>query len=219
MRVFAKIFCVAVLLVSFEASICCGGSLFRKGLQQTKSTAQKGATIYSTVPAEKPPSPGLHDLVKVLVLEQTSAVSQGKTEIEKNSQLDMALKAFINFHGQDLNARGRLPKVSLDAKYESDNEAKTSKMIKITATIKAEVVEILPNGNLVIEATKRRIVNQENETITLTGVIDPDDLDATGTVLSDDVARLKIAYTGKGSVSDSQRRGVLGRLLDFIWPF
>jgi flagellar L-ring protein precursor FlgH len=207
------------MLVLLQTSVCCGGSLFRKGVQQTNGTVCKGTTIYSTVPVEKPPTPKLHDLVKVLVIEQSSAFSKGKTKIEKDSQLDAAMKAFVNFDGRDLNARGKLPGVSLNAKYESDNEASTSKTMKITATIKAEVVEVLPNGNLVIEATKTRVVNQENEMITLTGVIDPDDMDATGSVLSDDVARLKVSYTGTGSVSDSQKRGVLGRVLDFLWPF
>jgi flagellar L-ring protein precursor FlgH len=207
------------MLVLLQTSVCCGGSLFRKGVQQTNSTACKGTTIYSAVPVEKPPSPKLHDLVKVLVIERTTAISKGDTKIEKDSELDFALKSFVNFDGRDLNARGRLPKTSLEAKYESDNKAHTAKMMSITATIKAEVVEVLPNGNLVVEAVKVRVVNQENETITLTGVIDPDDMDATGSVLSDDVARLKISYKGRGSVSDSQRRGVLGWLLDLVWPF
>lgn len=218
MRVFART-SVVVLLALLQTSVCCGGSLFRKGRQLANSAPCKGATMYSTIPAEKPPTPKLHDLVKVIVLEQSSAVSQGKTEIEKDSTLDAALKSYIAFDGGNFNDVNKLPKIGIGAKYESDNEAKTSKMMKITATIKAEVVEILPNGNLVIEAVKTRIVNQETEKITLAGIIDPDDIDATGSVLSDDVAQLRVSYTGNGSVSDSQKRGLLGRLLDFLWPF
>lgn len=217
MRVFLKASVSVALLL--QAAVCCGGSLFRKGCQQPGGPACKGTTMYGSVPAEKPPAPKVRDLVKVIVLEQSSAVSQGKTEISKDSKLDAALKSYIDFKGGDFNDQGRLPKIGVDAKYESDNEAKTSKMMKITATIKAEVVEILPNGNLVIEAVKIRVVNQETEKITLTGIIDPDDMDATGSVLSDDVAQLCVSYTGKGSVSDSQKRGALGRLLDFFWPF
>jgi len=91
--------------------------------------------------------------------------------------------------------------------------------MQIKATIKAEVAEVLPNGNLVIEAIKTRTVNQETEVISLTGVIDPADLDATGTVLSDDIAQLKLSYTGSGAVSDPQKRGILMRILDWFWPF
>jgi len=221
MRQFMKISVVAVAMLLLAGAVCLGGSLFRKGQEQkAQNPAPSGATIYTSVPAEKPPSPKLHDLVKVIVLEVSTASANGKTKEEKNTELNASLNKFINWDGSTLNGdQSNNPAVDLKAKHKTDNKAETSKNMIIKATIKAEVVEMLPNGNLVIEAIKTRTVNQETEVMTLTGVIDPDDLDATGTLLSDDIAQLKLAYTGSGTVSDPQKRGILTRILDWLWPF
>lgn len=222
MRYYVKIFVAAVVLVVLPVSPCFGGSLFRKGQEQSaRNPVPGGATIYTAVPAEKPPAPKVHDLVKVVVLEVSSAAAKGNTKTEKNTELDVSLDTFINWDGSTLNPGGQSenPEIDLKAKNKVDNKAETKKAMSIRATIKAEVMEVLPNGNLQIEATKTRTVNQETETITLTGVIDPDDISAAGSVFSDDVAQLKLSYTGSGSVSDAQKRGALTKILDFIWPF
>jgi len=220
MRYYVKIFVAAVVLVVLPVSPCFGGSLFRKGQEQSaRNPVPGGATIYTAVPAEKPPAPKVHDLVKVVVLEVSSAAANGNTTTEKNMELNASLNTFINWDGSTLNPGGENPKVDLDADLETDNKAETRKAMSIRATIKAEVMEVLPNGNLRIEATKTRTVNEETESITLTGVIDPDDINAAGAVFSDDVAQLKLSYTGSGSVSDAQKRGALTKVLDFIWPF
>jgi len=213
---------LAIAFVLALQQTATSGLIFKKNSQKAKLQARihgEGASPYGTVVVEKPPSPKMHDLVKVIILETTVAEASGKTEIEKETSVSASLKEFINFHGRTGTHRGTLPSLKGSVNFETDNEAKTSKKMKLYATIKAEVVEVLPNGNLVIEAKKNRQINEEKETITLTGVIDPDDLDSTGSITSDDVAQLRVTYTGRGSVSDAQRRGILTRVLDFIWPF
>ncbi len=215
----AALVILALLVLGRTAA---GGLIFKKKMEKAQAVAQaKGESTapYSPVAVKKPPSPELHDLVKVIVLEHTIAEAEGKTNIEKETSLAASIKEFLNFHGRDVTHRGTLPSIKGSAELEIDNEAKTSKKTKLSATIKAEVVEILPNGNLVLEAKKERQINEEKEIITLTGVIDPDDLDATGSIISDDVAQLRIAYTGRGSVSDGQKRGLLSKILTYLWPF
>lgn len=220
MRYYMKMFVAAVVLVVLPVSPCFGGSLFRKGQEQSaRNPVPGGATIYTAVPAEKPPAPKVHDLVKVVVPEVSSAAANGNTKTEKNTKLDASLNTFINWDGSTLNPGGENPKVDLDADLKTNHKAETKKAMSIRATIKAEVMEVLPNGNLQIEVTKTRTVNQETETITLAGVIDPDDISAAGSVFSNDVAQLKLSYTGSGSVSDARKRGALTKVLDFIWPF
>jgi flagellar L-ring protein precursor FlgH len=221
MRRFMKMFVVTVAMVLLAGAVCLGGSLFRKGQEQKarQKPVPGGATIYTSVPAEKPPVPKVHDLVKVVVLKASSASADGKTEGDKNTEFDAAFDKFVKWGGEPLTAGNQPPGVKGSAKYKTGNKAETSKNMQIKATIKAEVAEVLPNGNLVIEAIKTRTVNQETEVISLTGVIDPADLDATGTVLSDDIAQLKLSYTGSGAVSDPQKRGILMRILDWFWPF
>ena len=85
--------------------------------------------------------------------------------------------------------------------------------------LRADVVAPLPNGTLVIKGNREIRVNNENQRITLSGLIRPVDISPDNTILSSYVANARIEYTGSGSVSDKQRPGWLTRFIDFIWPF
>ena len=88
-----------------------------------------------------------------------------------------------------------------------------------TFTITAQIIDIRPNGNLVLEAKKRRKVNGEVETIRLSGVVSPQYVNASNQIRSRDIHDLDIEYDGKGTTSDLTKRGWLSWLLDKIWPF
>jgi flagellar L-ring protein precursor FlgH len=82
------------------------------------------------------------------------------------------------------------------------------------------VVNVLPNGYLVVEGVKRVQVNSENQVITVRGVVRPYDLDPTNSVPSDRVAQMEIQVNGKGVIGDSIRRPwFLYRLLLGLLPF
>ena len=80
-------------------------------------------------------------------------------------------------------------------------------------------MDIKPNGNLVIEARKRRQVNGETETIRVSGVVSPNSVSANNVVKSSDIANLDIEYDGRGTTGDQTKPGILGWLLSQIWPF
>ncbi len=219
-RFILTIVIVATLLMFGKSAVA--GLIYKKNVAKNKAVPAKlgeGAAPYASVEINKPPSPKMHDLVKIVIVESSNASVEGKTGINKETSVDASLDKYINFHGVQGISRGVMPEFGGSVEFEMENEAKTSKKSKITAVVKAEVVEVLPNGNLVVEAKKTRKVNDETETITLTGVIDPDDLSLSGMIRSEDVAQLNISYTGRGSVSDSQRRGWLTKVLDMFWPF
>ncbi len=87
------------------------------------------------------------------------------------------------------------------------------------ATITARVVDVLPNGNFIIESRKDITVNREKQLLLLRGVIRPDDIAGDNTILSSYVANAEMIYTGDGVVSDKQGQGWLVQLLDWVWPF
>ena len=173
-----------------------GGLIYKKNVEQKSRVgeSENGKTPYTEVETVKPPSPQLHDLVKIYVREVANAEAKGSTSLERETTLDASLKEFINFHGREGISRGVMPSIKGGATLESESDASTSKETTFTAVIKAEVVEILPNGNLMIEAKKVRTINEETETIALTGVIDPDDLSSAGVVMSEDVANMNLSF-------------------------
>jgi flagellar L-ring protein precursor FlgH len=79
---------------------------------------------------------------------------------------------------------------------------------------------VLPNGGLVVEASKEIQVNSEHQLITVRGVVRPADIDATNSVLSARLAQLEVHIDGKGVVGDAIRRpNFLYRLMLWLLPF
>ena len=89
----------------------------------------------------------------------------------------------------------------------------------MTAQISARVIEVLPNGNLVIKGSRQVRVNNENQYINIQGVIRPEDISSNNIILSTYVEAASIELSGYGVVSDKQRVGWLSRILDWAWPF
>ncbi len=91
---------------------------------------------------------------------------------------------------------------------------------RIVATVTARVVEVLPNGNLVIQGVRTIKRNRDLEYITLTGIVRPQDIDSDNSVLSSKISDLYIEYSGKGPNSEAASGpGIITRLLQLFWLF
>ena len=85
--------------------------------------------------------------------------------------------------------------------------------------IQARVIDVKPNGNLVLEARKRITVDEEDQIATLSGVCRSKDVTAQNSVLSTQVADLEISVSHTGAARDASRRGWAMRLFDLLRPF
>ena len=95
----------------------------------------------------------------------------------------------------------------------------TTRSGQLTATMTAVVREVLPNGNLVVQGTREVLVNHEQQFMTLTGVVRPQDVSRDNIVLSTQLADANISIGGLGVVADKQRSGWGTWLFDLVWPF
>jgi len=163
------------------------------------------------------------DLVTVKVVETHLAVNQAKTETSRDSGLDARVNSILGapLHlGLDkVWPGGFKPEVSASTKMDFQGEGTTSRSTKILTTITCRVVQVLPNGNLLIEGHREVKLNREREYITLRGIVRPEDIGPDNSVLSTAVSDAVIEYSGRGVVSDKQGPGLVTRLLDLIWPF
>ena len=82
------------------------------------------------------------------------------------------------------------------------------------------VIEVLPNGYLMVRGEKRIGINQGNEYIKLSGIVRPADIDSTNTVLSTKMADPTIVYVGEGAIADANKIGWLARFfISALFPF
>jgi len=95
----------------------------------------------------------------------------------------------------------------------------TGRTERLIATVPAIVRKVLPNGNLFIEGHRVVLVNSEEQHFYISGVVRPTDIDGENSVKSSMVADAEIEFTGRGVLSENQRKGWLARHLGFLWPF
>jgi flagellar L-ring protein FlgH len=100
-----------------------------------------------------------------------------------------------------------------------EGKGSTQRQSTLQARITARVVEVLPNGDLRIEAEKLIKINKEDEKLILSGVVRTKDVSAQNSVASSSLGDLKVAINGKGVASKDNQPGWLFRVLDKISPF
>ena len=157
------------------------------------------------------------DLVTIVVSDQASAVSTGTTKTSRKSSAQASVTSLAG----PLRAAGPLANLAnLGGSTSLDGQGTTSRTSSLTTTITAVVSAVLPNGNLVVEGRKEIAVNSEHQTVTVRGIVRPEDLSAVNSISSDRVGLLEVKVDGKGVVADSSRRPfILYRILLGLLPF
>ena len=163
------------------------------------------------------------DIVTIRITESASGAKSATTKTSKDSSMSDAFSGkFSNFY--DLPARA-LSFLSPSASIKVTNQdsyagnGATTRNDQLTASMTAIVLEVYPNGNLKILGHREVVVNSERQTMELTGIIRPIDVDSKNVVQSTAIADAKISYSGFGVVDDKQHPGWLGRILNFVSPF
>ena len=88
---------------------------------------------------------------------------------------------------------------------------------KVTGRVTVQVIEVKPNGNLIVSGTQTIKQNGEEQRITITGNVRPYDVTPDNTVLSSYVADAQIKIDGKGPISNKQRQGILTQIFNFVF--
>ena len=166
------------------------------------------------------------DTVTVRIVEDPEAELNANTKTSRSSGVEASKLKFLGYMKALAEKNSRLAQdpgtddlilASLGLKH--DGKGSTDRDGHVKAYISAVVEKVLFNGNLYIRGQREVRVNNETQYITLSGVVRPKDISSSNEVSSTFIADARIAYSGNGPVSDKQRVGWLGRVLDYVWPF
>jgi flagellar L-ring protein precursor FlgH len=164
----------------------------------------------------------VNDIITVLVDYRSTMASDGNAENRKTTNLNAALKDWLHFDGKNLlpapQSKGDLTvNGQLTSQYRADSQLQLKD--SLTFRIAATVVDIQPNGNLVIEAHRYIHINDEVWQQSLTGIVRRSSINADRTVRSDEVADLRVDKKEMGFVRESYQRGWFTEWYDKWKPF
>lgn len=162
------------------------------------------------------------DIITVVISETASASKEAKTGTSRDSSISAGIPSMMGLENTGIfkNNFADLSKI-INAGTNSTfkGAGSTSRQENLKATITARVIDVQPNGNLMIEGRRNIKVNEEDQIIVLEGTVRSRDIAPDNTVNSIYVADARISYSGRGIISDRQSPGWLMNILDKIWPF
>ncbi|HUO11624.1 MAG TPA: flagellar basal body L-ring protein FlgH [Caulobacteraceae bacterium] len=163
------------------------------------------------------------DILTVLVSIDDSAKTSNTTNTGITTSNSMGVP---NFFGLESTIGKVLPSAYDPSKMITTNTAGATngtggvnRSEAISLTIAAVVTQVLPNGNLVIQGTQEVKTNDEVRQLTVAGIVRPEDISSSNTILSSQIAEARINYGGRGDISAVQKTPVGTSLLQRFWPF
>ncbi len=193
------------------------------GINGAKGQAAQGALTAVSDP--EPRAFKVHDLITIAVSETSRTKSTANIKTDKKYDLDFGISQFINMDvsnwsdaGIQLNASD-LPQFNLGGQKKLDSKNNLGRLDDFTAKITAEIIDVLPNGTVVLEAYKQIKLDSEEQTIRLSGRCRPEDIDSTNMVQSNRLANAAIEKVTKGQLKDASELGIAAKILNAIFAF
>ncbi|MBR6299081.1 MAG: flagellar basal body L-ring protein FlgH [Candidatus Gastranaerophilales bacterium] len=179
-------------------------------LNASQSSVIEPKPLYASVRARN-----VGDIVSIVISETPTMGDNGSFTTAKSSSLAKnATKIFSILSKKDIaSALDRATDGTLDV-ANSTNQQRTISMID---KIAAQVVQVLPNGNLLVQGKKTLIQQNERVDIIISGVVDPKWINQSGEINSTQVSNLQFAMSGNGSVSRGQNEGIVNKVVRTIF--
>lgn len=160
------------------------------------------------------------DLVTIQISEMTGIDNKDQRDAIKNTKTGGTFSFKGSIKG---NNASRSAEAALDTLTTSQRELRGQSQYKVdqalTDKITATVVFVYPNGNMVVEGTRTRVIGAETRTLMVSGIIRPIDISPTNTIQSQFVGEFRITYLGQGDQSAYTNNGWLGRIFNLVWPW
>jgi len=179
--------------------------------------AQNNASLYSDTASNlflfrDLKARNVNDIVTIVIVENSTASNSANTSTQKKGDVTAAVPGFLGI---------KTPAIPLTASSALDfsGQGSTTRSGQLNASLSARVVQVMPNGDMVIEGTKQVTINREHQLLTVRGTVRQYDLSPTNVVLSTALANMEVNFDGKGIISDANKPALLFKIFKYILPF
>jgi flagellar L-ring protein precursor FlgH len=160
------------------------------------------------------------DILTVKVDMNDTAEFQDQTNVQRSATEDSALTAFLGSN-TITSARAPLPGTLLNtnSNTQSDATGSINRTDQLVTNVAAVVTQMLPNGNMVIEGKQEIRLNSEMRELLVAGVVRPEDIESDNTIILSKIAEARLAYGGKGTLTNIQQPPWAQQAASIILPF
>lgn len=145
----------------------------------------------------------LGDMITIQLVESTNSSQQGTVQTQRTLAASSNISAFFGVPG----SRSAMQNIfSPNSSQVLNGKGQTTLQTSLTTTLTGNVVDVLPNGYMVIEATRDVLITDQRQTLVLHGIIRREDVSPSNVVLSTSISQLEVSMKGKGVISDGTRQ-------------
>ncbi|WP_441237201.1 flagellar basal body L-ring protein FlgH [Bradyrhizobium sp. 930_D9_N1_4] len=161
------------------------------------------------------------DLLTVTVNITDKANIANETQRSRTNSEDSGITDFIGAKTLGAQAQKVLPGriLTADSSASSDGKGSVNRTEALQTNVAAVVTQVLPNGNLVVEGKQEIRVNYEIRELIVAGIVRPEDIQSDNTIDSTKIAQARIAYGGRGQITDVQQPRYGQQVMDVLLPF
>jgi flagellar L-ring protein precursor FlgH len=141
----------------------------------------------------------VNDLIVIQVVESTSAAEDGAVKTARTFSASSGISGLMGTPGPTAGIQNIF---SPNSTRTLNGQGQTSSDATLSTTLSGRVVEVLPNGFLVIEAERQMFMNNQHQTVVIHGVVRPGDVSSNNAVPSTAISNLEVELKGKGVISD-----------------
>ena len=165
-----------------------------------------------------------HDIITIIIDENSAQTSSSKLETEKDSNTKAKLRAILSLEqllATRLEESGITDTDFIDftASRDFTGNGDYERKDRFSARIAATVLEVKPNGTIVLQAIKRIAKDNEKSVLTLSGLAREEDVTSQNTILSSQLAGLNIILENEGDLQKAAEKGIITRVLDTVFAF
>jgi flagellar L-ring protein precursor FlgH len=161
------------------------------------------------------------DILTITISEDSKIDNKAKRDLQKSTDRQASFDGTLDITTPNHNILPRIPSFNMDASSSNNLQGKADYKDerKYLDSITAVVMDVLPNGNLIVMGKRDRDIAGDIQQIEISGIVRPSDIAYNNTISSVKVANFRLVTHHKGVAAPYNKPGWLGRVMDVLWPW